>query len=77
MSTCQVDIVYSAKEIFGLNLLLGEKTVRPTEGGTPNSFGKMGGTHWNARSASRIWASKKPLSLLLVLSPGIEPRMAH
>ena len=31
-----------AKEIFGSNLLLGEKTVRPAEGGTPNSFGKMG-----------------------------------
>jgi len=32
-----------AKEIFGSNLLLGEKTIRPAEGGNPNSFGKMGG----------------------------------
>jgi len=32
-----------AKEIFGSNLLLGEKTVRTAEGGAPNSFGKMGG----------------------------------
>jgi len=32
----------AAKEIFGSNLFLGEKTVRPAEGETPNSLGKMG-----------------------------------
>src|SRR3989338_5411158 len=35
-----------AKEIFGSHLLLGEKTVRPAEGGNPNSFGKSGETAW-------------------------------
>jgi len=55
------------KEIFGSHLFLGEKTIRPAEGGTPNSFGKMGGNHWDALHASRILASEKPISSLLVL----------
>ena len=55
-----------AKEIFGSNLLLGEKTVRPAEGGTPNSFGKMGGNQWDALRASHLLASKKSFSSLLV-----------
>jgi len=55
-----------AKEIFGSNLLLGEKTVRPAEGGTPNSFGKMGGNQWDALRASHLLALKKPLSSVLV-----------
>ena len=41
-----------AKEIFGSHLRLGEKTVRVAEGDAPNSFGKMGGNQWDARSAS-------------------------
>jgi len=55
-----------AKEIFGSNLLLGEKTVRPAEGGTPNSFGKMGGNQWDALRASHLLASKKPFSSFVV-----------
>ncbi len=56
-----------AKEIFGSHLLLGEKTIRPAEGGTPNSFGKMGGNQWDALRASHLLASSKPLSSVLVL----------
>ena len=41
----------AAKEIFGSNLFLGGKTVRPAEGGTPNSLGKLGGNQWDARNA--------------------------
>ena len=63
----------AAKEIFGSNLFLGEKTVRPAEGGTPNSFGKMGGNQWDALRASHLLASSKPLSSILVGDPGIEP----
>ena len=56
----------AAKEIFGSNLLLGEKTVRTAEGGAPNSFGKMGGNQWDALRASHLLALKKPLSSVLV-----------
>jgi len=42
------------------HLLLGEKTLRPAEGGTPNSFGKMGGNQWDALRASHLLASSKP-----------------
>jgi len=55
-----------AKEIFGSHLLLGEKTVRVAEGGTPNSFGKMGGNQWDALRASHLLASKKPFSSFVV-----------
>ena len=62
-----------AKEIFGSNLLLGEKTVRTAEGGAPNSFGKMGGNQWDALRASHLLALKKPLSSVLVRDTGFEP----
>ena len=62
-----------AKEIFGSNLLLGEKTVRTAEGGNPNSFGKMGGNQRDALRASRILASKNPFSSFMVPRVGIEP----
>ena len=62
-----------AKEIFGSNLLLGEKTVRTAEGGAPNSFGKMGGNQWDALRASHLLASKKPFSSFVVPEVGIEP----
>ena len=62
-----------AKEIFGSNLLLGEKTVRPAEGGTPNSFGKIGGNQWDALRASHLLASKKPFSSFVVPLRGFEP----
>ena len=55
-----------AKEIFGSHLLLGKKTVRVAEGDAPNSFGKMGGNQWDARSASHLLAFKKPLRSVLV-----------
>jgi len=48
------------------NLLLGEKTVRTAEGGTPNSFGKMGGNQWDALRASHLLALKKPIRSVLV-----------
>ena len=51
-----------AKKIFGSHLFLGEKTLRPAEGGNPNSFGKMGGNQWDALRASHLLALKKPLS---------------
>ena len=55
-----------AKEIFGSNLLLGEKTVRASAPKILNSLGEFGGNPWDALRASRISASKKPLSSLLV-----------
>jgi len=55
-----------AKEIFGSNLLLGEKQVRASAPKILNSFGKMGGNHWDALRVSRISASSKPLSSILV-----------
>ncbi len=55
----------AAKEIFGSNLLLGEKTVSVAEGDAPNSFGKMEGNQWDALRASHFMASSKPKSLIL------------
>ena len=66
-----------AKEIFGSNLLLGEKTVRVAEGDAPNSLGKMGGNQWDALRASHLLALKKPFSSVLVSSPGVEPGSAR
>jgi len=57
-----------AKEIFGSNLLLGEKTLRAC---APNS--DSGGNHWDVLRASRILVSKKPISSLLVPGTGLEP----
>ena len=62
-----------AKEIFGSNLLLQNKLVRASAPKILNSFGKMGGNQWDALRASRILASSKPLSSILVPSRGIEP----
>ena len=62
-----------AKEIFGSHLLLGEKILRPAEGGNPNSFGKKGGNQWDALRASHLWASKKPFSSFVVRGRGIAP----
>jgi hypothetical protein len=55
-----------AKEIFGSDLLLGEKLVRASAPKILNSFGKFGGNPWDALRASRILASKKPMSSLMV-----------
>jgi len=62
-----------AKEIFGSHLPLGEKTIRPAEGGNPNSFGKMGGNQWDALRASHFLALKKPLRSVLVRGTGLAP----
>jgi hypothetical protein len=48
------------------NLLLGEKLVRASAPKILNSFGKFGGNPWDALRASRILASKKPMSSILV-----------
>ena len=63
----------AAKEIFGSNLFLGEKTVRPVEGGTPNSLGKMGGNQWDALRASHALGSSVSFSTKLEPRPGIGP----
>ena len=62
-----------AKEIFGSNLLLGEKQVRASAPKILNSFGKMGGNQWDALRASHLLALKKPLSSVLVPPRGIGP----
>ena len=62
-----------AKEIFGSNLSLGEKLVRASAPKILNSFGKISGNPWDALRASRILASKKPMSSLLVGVGGLEP----
>ena len=62
-----------AKEIFGSNLLLGEKTVRVAFGDAPNSFGKMGGNQWDALRASHHLALKKPIRSVLVPRPALCP----
>jgi hypothetical protein len=61
-----------AKEIFGSNLLLGEKLVRASAPKILNSFGKMGGNQWDALRASHLLASKKPFSSFVVGDRGLE-----
>jgi len=55
-----------AKEIFGSNLLLGEKTVRTAEGGaglrTQNSLAKTGETAWALLRNAHSLSSSKPFS---------------
>ena len=55
------------------HLLLGEKTVRASAPKILNSLGEFGGNPWDALRASRILASKKPMSSLMVPGVGIEP----
>ena len=62
-----------AKEIFGSHLLLGEKTVHASAPKILNSLGEFGGNPWDALRASRILASEKPSSSILVRDPGLEP----
>ena len=62
-----------AKEIFGSHLLLGEKIVRPAEGGTPNSFGKSGETAWACLRHAHSLVGSQPLSSILVRGRGLEP----
>src|SRR3989338_882147 len=70
--------VFRAKQIQSKLLLishlfLGEKILRPAEGGNQNSFGKMGGNQWDALRASHLLALKKPLSSVLVRPEGFGP----
>ena len=62
-----------AKEIFGSNLLLGEKSVRASAPKILNSLGEFGGNPWDALRASRISSSKKPSSSILVRDEGLGP----
>jgi len=57
---------YESKLLLISHLFLGEKTIRPAEGGNLNSFEKMGGNQWDALRASHLLALKKPLSSVLV-----------
>src|SRR3989338_1310369 len=66
-----------AKEIFGSNLLLQNKTVRPAEGGATqnslNSLSKTGETAWALlRNAHSLFLSK-PFSSFKVDRTGLEP----
>ena len=65
-----------AKEIFGSNLSLGEKLVRASAPKILNSLGEFGGNPWDALRASRILASEKPSSSILVGGEGLEPPKA-
>jgi len=60
-----------AKEIFGSHLLLGEKTLRPAEGGNPNSLAnslaKTGETAWACLRHAHSLVGSQPLSSILVL----------
>ena len=62
-----------AKEIFGSNLFLGGKTVRPAEGGTPNSLGKLGGNQWDALRASHALGASVSFPTKLEPVVGFEP----
>ena len=55
------------------NLLLGEKLVRASAPKILNSLGEFGGNPWDALRASRILASEKPSSSILVRREGFEP----
>src|SRR3989338_7432336 len=57
---------YESKLLLISHLLLGEKTIRPAEGGNPNSLGKGGENRGAALRASHLLALKKPLSSVLV-----------
>ncbi len=65
-----------AKEIFGSHLLLGEKTIRPAEGGNPNSLAnslaKTGETAWACLRHAHSLVGSQPLSSILVRDRGIE-----
>ena len=64
----------ATQEIFGSNLLLGEKQVRASAPNFLNSPAKSGETQWDALRASHLLASSKPKSLILEPPLGFEPR---
>ena len=53
---------YYVKIVSDSHLLLGEKTIRPAEGGTPNSLGKLGGNQWGALRGSHALGSSVSFS---------------
>ena len=61
-----------AKEIFGSNLLLGEKTVRASAPNFLDSVAKSGGNQWAALRAAHHLASKKSFSSFRVRDGRIE-----
>ena len=62
-----------AKEIFGSNLLLGEKTLRACAPEILNSLAIPPKNPWSALCAVRLYPPKKSLSSLLVRGEGLEP----
>ena len=64
----------AAKEIFGSNLLLAEKTVRVAFGDAPKSLGKLGENQWDALRASHALGSSVSFSTKLEPPLGLEPR---
>ena len=62
-----------AKEIFGSNLLLGEKTLRACAPEILNSLAIPPKNPWSALCAVRLYPPKKSLSSLLVPRGGLEP----
>ena len=70
-----------AKEIFGSNLLLQNKTVRPAEGGagfqTQNSLAKTGSTAWACLTHAHSLFLSKPFSSFKVRRVGFEPTKAE
>src|SRR3989339_1351026 len=64
---------YESKLLLISHLLLGEKTLRPAEGGNPNSFGKLGETAWACLRHAHSLVGSQPLSSILVRRAGFEP----
>ena len=62
-----------AKEIFGSHLFLGEKILRPAEGGNPNSLAKTGETAWACLRHAHSLVGSQPLSSILVRREGLAP----
>ena len=62
-----------AKEIFGSNLLLQNKSVRASAPNSLYSPTESGQTQWDALRASHLLASKKPFSSFKVRDRGFEP----
>ena len=62
-----------AKEIFGSNLLLGEKTVRASALDSGNSLAIPPKNPWSALCAVRLHSHSKPFSSFKVPEAGIEP----
>jgi hypothetical protein len=67
---------YESKLLLISNLSLGEKLVRASAPKILNSFGKFGGNPWDALRASRILASKKPISSIMVRDEGFSATAA-